>query len=631
MADELISDLTLYPGPVTGAELLEIDNGTSSYKLPISSLPTGGGGGTGNVPWKDFVADFGADPTGVTDCGAAWDAAMAYALAHGGLSMSCVGTFLVSRALQNTSAENAQLPLPSVLCVGGTPITVQLFGINAPNPVVSVIGGQPDPGVASTLFKSTLTTGSGSMMAAYGPSGSFRNFSNLNVVMRDILFEMPDNPTNSCLNLQQVTNVDIDRVFVYTGNMTLSSVTYPTHATSFGLKTPGNGNGASTILYTVDVVGFYNSYELSEHAIGMNIKAWAAVNPFVFTNADHASAFHRMLATHCTNGIVAPASGAHVTRILQYDAEHASGGSFSNATDIKDPSNTLYGDLAWRIVDAGVGGATDFNVVGSQNFSYSSHNVIARSRNLSGASNTFAIGDENGLVNCTDTPAMTLIIPPESSVPWHVGAVLTAVVTGTGVVTITAGAGVTVQGLNGLSNKGQGDVITCRKVGINTWNIDSTPSTTALTNPMTTAGDIIYGGVAGAPTRLANGTLGYALTAGASAPVWADVRGVAQTVANANTAIAAIHRGGMITRSQADSTARTYTIPSNASTPLEVGHITTIVNDGASGNVTIAITTDTLIWSPTLATGSRVLAPGGIATIIKVSATRWYISGVGLT
>lgn len=42
-------------------------------------------------------------------------------------------------------------------------------------------------------------------------------------------------------------------------------------------------------------------------------------------------------------------------------------------------------------------------------------------------------------------------------------------------------------------------------------------------SPMTTAGDIIYGGVAGAATRLGLGTTGYQLTAGASAPTYVAI------------------------------------------------------------------------------------------------------------
>lgn len=45
--------------------------------------------------------------------------------------------------------------------------------------------------------------------------------------------------------------------------------------------------------------------------------------------------------------------------------------------------------------------------------------------------------------------------------------------------------------------------------------------TDKMTNPMTTAGDIIYGGASGAPTRLAAGTENYILKMGATNPAWA--------------------------------------------------------------------------------------------------------------
>lgn len=44
-----------------------------------------------------------------------------------------------------------------------------------------------------------------------------------------------------------------------------------------------------------------------------------------------------------------------------------------------------------------------------------------------------------------------------------------------------------------------------------------------MTNPMTTAGDMIYGGTAGAPTRLPIGTAGQALTVSGGNPTWASI------------------------------------------------------------------------------------------------------------
>lgn len=75
---------------------------------------------------------------------------------------------------------------------------------------------------------------------------------------------------------------------------------------------------------------------------------------------------------------------------------------------------------------------------------------------------------------------------------------------------------------------------------------------------------------------------------------------------------------------------QTITIPANASVAFPVGTIIQITND-SNQNWSIAITTDTLLWSPNNTTGTRTLAAAGQATIRKVSATRWWISGVGLS
>lgn len=82
-------------------------------------------------------------------------------------------------------------------------------------------------------------------------------------------------------------------------------------------------------------------------------------------------------------------------------------------------------------------------------------------------------------------------------------------------------------------------------------NVTLPTSGTLMTNPMTTGGDLIYGGASGVPTRLANGSSGQVLTSagGTSAPTWQTITGTgtvttvsvvsangfAGTVANATT------------------------------------------------------------------------------------------------
>ena len=87
--------------------------------------------------------------------------------------------------------------------------------------------------------------------------------------------------------------------------------------------------------------------------------------------------------------------------------------------------------------------------------------------------------------------------------------------------------------------------------------------------------------------------------------------------------------GKHILHPTADNNARTFTIDSNANVPYPIGTAITFVNQ--INTVTIAITSDTMTLYSAGTTGSRTLAANGLATALKVSATGWVITGVGLT
>jgi hypothetical protein len=89
--------------------------------------------------------------------------------------------------------------------------------------------------------------------------------------------------------------------------------------------------------------------------------------------------------------------------------------------------------------------------------------------------------------------------------------------------------------------------------------------------------------------------------------------------------------GKHILHPSADTTARTFTIPANATVAFPIGAAVTFINQDSAGEITIAITTDTLRLADDGGTGSRTLAANGVATAIKLTSTEWIISGVGLT
>jgi hypothetical protein len=63
-----------------------------------------------------------------------------------------------------------------------------------------------------------------------------------------------------------------------------------------------------------------------------------------------------------------------------------------------------------------------------------------------------------------------------------------------------------------------------------------------------------------------------------------------------------------------------------------IGTAITFVNDAASGNITILAGTGvTLQLGGTLTTGNRTIGPGGVATALAVTASKWIVSGTGVT
>lgn len=81
----------------------------------------------------------------------------------------------------------------------------------------------------------------------------------------------------------------------------------------------------------------------------------------------------------------------------------------------------------------------------------------------------------------------------------------------------------------------------------------------------------------------------------------------------------------------ADTTARNWTIDSNANVAYPVGTAITFINQHGAGVITLKITSDTMRLAGTGSTGDRTLAADGIATAVKITSTEWIVSGTGIT
>jgi hypothetical protein len=106
--------------------------------------------------------------------------------------------------------------------------------------------------------------------------------------------------------------------------------------------------------------------------------------------------------------------------------------------------------------------------------------------------------------------------------------------------------------------------------------------------------------------------------------------GMPQVSFSADRTVLASEDGVHFYHPAADGNARTITIDSNANLALPIGFTATIINHSAS-DVTLAITTDTLVLAGDGATGSITIAQYGVITFTKVLATTWFANGTNVT
>ena len=90
----------------------------------------------------------------------------------------------------------------------------------------------------------------------------------------------------------------------------------------------------------------------------------------------------------------------------------------------------------------------------------------------SGTNYTAVLGDAAGYIQFTNGAAIAFTIPPNASVAFPIGTVITVEQNGAGVVTLTAGAGVTLNSRGALlATGGQYAVCQVKKVATNTWTV----------------------------------------------------------------------------------------------------------------------------------------------------------------
>ena len=113
---------------------------------------------------------------------------------------------------------------------------------------------------------------------------------------------------------------------------------------------------------------------------------------------------------------------------------------------------------------------------------------------------------------------------------------------------------------------------------------------------------------------------------------------IPQNTQSGNYQIQSSDAGGHIFHPSSDNvTARIWTIPDNTlgTNPIAfaLGTTLTFINDSGASNITIQMNTadDILMLGGSGTTGARTLNPGGMATAVKITPTKWIINGAGLS
>ena len=87
-----------------------------------------------------------------------------------------------------------------------------------------------------------------------------------------------------------------------------------------------------------------------------------------------------------------------------------------------------------------------------------------------GTTYTTVLSDDGKLITCSNAASISVTVPPNSSVAYGIGTQINIAQLGAGTVTITAGAGVTLNSAGAkLKTDAQYAVATCVKTDTNTW------------------------------------------------------------------------------------------------------------------------------------------------------------------
>lgn len=275
-----------------------------------------------------------------------------------------------SGALLDGSGANAQIVIPQ-RAITDAQYTIEFIGDGPPSRSGSGATAHPLP--RGTILKSvTPGTVSGtrpSFIAGIGPvGGAFDRTNFLRVNFRNLIIQLPANPTYSGINCDVMTDANFFDVSVFAGaTMTTVDITEPTTATSYGIYMQRLNVSALAQLRSVNVFGFYTGIKFGELVNADDIGIWSCKIAAEFDANYHPVCIDRLLCFWCPTNLKFTGAAWVNIRDLFFEKYNVAGQWYSPAVDISDPTSIARGEIIWHEVTAGAGVTHTISLDGADN------------------------------------------------------------------------------------------------------------------------------------------------------------------------------------------------------------------------------------------------------------------------
>jgi hypothetical protein len=352
--------------------------------LPANQLPPSVVSSSANI---DLNAQYGCKAG--EDITAKINEAIANAVAAGAntidLRITKQGTYLFDgpviegEALERKYA--GQILFPARSREEGT-LTIRISGVaETPRPLYAgeLESSSMRPGV---VIKSNAATGNAfDVVSSYNIGGN--RLSNIFVVLRDFLLQMPDNPQAGGINLAHAARADVDGLGFDVERAIEGAPTFPT-AETYMLTMPENNStgGIGPSVRNTYIAGSFVGLRHSEEAVLDNVAILYCVNAIdTQGNSGHLSRYERVFVGKCPvaiRAVNAGSGGGVLTGTLALQPEVA--GPYALTAVIEDTGNRLYGKLEIYLQNAPgrgypIKGAGNLNIANLRYGAIGSHDV----------------------------------------------------------------------------------------------------------------------------------------------------------------------------------------------------------------------------------------------------------------